>query len=788
MNNINKIYCIIFVVLNSLVYCQDKRCTLLITNEKNERIIRASVEILTSNEKYIFSGLTNNIGELSIPCKTTSENFRIRVKDSNFKDFDKIVNLQQDKTTLIVLTPERTISLDEVFINSKLKSISRKGDKLIMNINGSKEIGNNAVDIIQNAPGISIDKDEISFLGKEVLVEIDGKRVMYSNQQLINYLKSQNAQTIKSIELIQNPSSRYSADFDGRVINIIKLKEGEGYNISIDGTYTQRSKHPSHWAGIEFNYYKNNLNIYGGTSYLNNESTEIRDIDQTLSENKKIYKQNSSNMLNKGPQYNLGVDWYLSKSTILGINTQISDNKRNNETNGYSEVSNNNELDSLNLLNNIYMQREKMYNVNLNFKTEIDTLGTIFNFDFDFGKQTNKYTTEQYSTALINNIETSNLYINQFTDSNNQLLGFKADLRGKVKNLNYSTGLHFNQSKTKHFLDEISTNSLFGDETESYLNYDENIYAGYIDINGKKGALSYSAGLRLEMTDYKGYSNQNNSNISDTYTKLFPQISLGWKFNKGHYLSLSWKRRIKRPRFSELIPFKRYTDTYSYSIGNPNLIAFYPNIGEIYYSYKNGLWSNISYEFAKHKIIDYYSLLSDSITTISTKGNIGKYQKLKFAVGYNKKIADWFNYRSSISYTTGYEAILDQEKENKFNYNAYTLWVSPTMEFEKFSITPNFYYSSDVHYNITKTLNYWYLDFDIRYSLNDNMEFSFIARDLFLTGITRNNSRYQDINIKLTNNWDSRLFIIGFSYFIGNDKVKSRKRESTANKDTLNRL
>lgn len=790
MSLIKRINILTFFSIVLSVFGQQNKYRIFISNENKSGIANAKVEVLTEGNKHIFVGTTNNTGEVSFYYNSTNEidKFRVNVQHSNFSAYNNLIDFAVGKQIAIVLK-DKVIALDEVVINSKLKQISIKGDKLIMAVNGSKELGSNVIDIIQNAPGIIIDKDEISFLGKDVLVEMDGKRVIFSNQQLLNFLKSQKAQSIKSIELIQNPGSKYAADFDGRVINIIKLRDDEGFNASFDGSFTQRSKHPSNWGALDFNYFKKNMKIYGGAGYTNAESTEIKEISQAIDANTRNDRNNESNILSKTPQYNWGIDYYLSKRSVIGINGQLTNIRRTNITNGYSEVFTNNNLDSLNLLTNTFKERVKTYNINLNFKTELDTIGTTFNFDFDIGKQDNKYSTNQYSKALIDDYESSYSDIIQLTNSKNQLFGLKADLRGKLGNISYATGLHFNNSVTKHSLNELLSNSGRDSQTEGYLNYDEKIYAGYIEINGKKNDFSYSAGLRAETTDYKGYSNQDNTNISDIYTRLFPQFSISQKINKNHYLSLSYRRRIKRPRFSELIPFKRYTDVYSYSTGNPNLIAFYPNIAEVYYSYKNSLWSNISYESAKSKITDYYSLLSDSITTLSTKANIGEYQKIKFAIGYNKKITNWLNYRSSFSYTTGYESITFPDlNQNRFNYNAYTLWLSPLIKLADFTVTPNFYYSSDVHYSATKTLNYWYLDFDIRYSFNDNLEFSFVARDIFLTGITRNISKYQNIDIRLRNNWDSRLFTVGFSYFFGNDKVKSRKREPSANKDNLNRL
>jgi outer membrane cobalamin receptor len=123
-------------------------------------------------------------------------------------------------------TPDSVRNLKEVTVVGKKKLIEQDIDKTIINVRamiGSE--GNNAYEILEKTPGITINQDgAISLNGKtNVLVLIDGRSTYMSGQDLANYLKSLPGGVLDKIELIDNPSSRYDAA-GGAVINI-RLKK-----------------------------------------------------------------------------------------------------------------------------------------------------------------------------------------------------------------------------------------------------------------------------------------------------------------------------------------------------------------------------------------------------------------------------------------------------------------------------------------------------------------------------------------------------------------------------------
>ena len=205
----------------------------------------------------------------------------------------------------------------------------------------------------------------------------------------------------------------------------------------------------------------------------------------------------------------------------------------------------------------------------------------------------------QYSESyLVNNTLLSDRIIKQDVNTNNYFYSLSGELKKHFKNVVLEAGVKYNFTSIKQDLDEISP--FIPNPTGSYeneLNYKEHIMAFFSEISGAFKKFRYTLGLRAENTFYKGYALDEDSDIKKNYFNIFPTVKIGRSINR-HYLSFSFKRNIRRPRFNQLIPFKRYTGNFSYYTGNPNLISYFPYSYDLYYSYNNSLWANISYSHA----------------------------------------------------------------------------------------------------------------------------------------------------------------------------------------------
>src|ERR1700733_13618102 len=137
-----------------------------------------------------------------------------------------VINMQQASRTL-----------GTVNITASKPLIEHKVDRTVMNVeNRVLAAGNSAMDILERAPGVSIDKDDnISLKGKQgVTVMINDKLTYLSSTQLATLLRSTDGTTIESIEIITNPSAKYDASGNSGIINIkLKKNKDAGTNGSV---------------------------------------------------------------------------------------------------------------------------------------------------------------------------------------------------------------------------------------------------------------------------------------------------------------------------------------------------------------------------------------------------------------------------------------------------------------------------------------------------------------------------------------------------------------------------
>ena len=149
----------------------------------------------------------------------------------------------------------------------------------------------------------------------------------------------------------------------------------------------------------------------------------------------------------------------------------------------------------------------------------------------------------------------------------------------------------FDNASNVGYYNLIGADYIIDPNNSNIFNYKEHNYASYFsiqkDFNEKWSA---KAGLRYEYTSLLGESPANtNSKVSNSYGKLFPTAYVSFKPNSHHALSLSYSRRINRPDFQSLNPFRWYTNPYIYFTGTPTLKPSYNDNIEFAYTYNNKL-------------------------------------------------------------------------------------------------------------------------------------------------------------------------------------------------------
>jgi hypothetical protein len=511
---------------------------------------------------------------------------------------------------------EEAEKLEEVEVKAKRPLIERQMDKLVLNVSQSPlAAGSNGNDILRRAPGVRIDKDgNITVNGKSVEIWIDGKPSYLSGQQLKAMLDGTDGNTIEKIEIISNPSAKYDASGQGGIINIkTKRNMMRGLNGMLSAAYGgMYFGDVKRWLNTE--YLSLNLNYRGEKTYTFGQFTQVfaqNDVDFETYRKTPTMETYSNSGYGIDFQYymlKVGNDWYIDSANTFGFILQVpymDVTQRiipgRNYAYTYSPTDTiNSETNSSNRL------KAPQHTANLNYThTFNEALERELTVNVDYNRYNNtgiNYQETRYDKPYLGNTSLG-LGINsrQIVDIYSAKLDFQTKFwqTGMIE-----CGVKYGLSSTNNQMQTDSTaNGVALPADTSAFRYDEHVAALYISVGKQFGEhWSVKLGLRGEYTFSHGDWLTADSVTRKSYFDPFPTAYIGYtssplgKLQQPISVSASYTRRIKRPSYYMLNPFRTYVDAYSYQAGNTELTPEFNNDVEINFSWTQYL--NMTFIFA----------------------------------------------------------------------------------------------------------------------------------------------------------------------------------------------
>lgn len=749
-----------------------------IKNEKNNPVEFIEIQLQNKDSIIFKSELTNAEGKFIL--ETEKGEYSLLVRQVGGIYHKQKISVNQDTYIGIINITEKTQQLQEVVITSKKKLIDRKVDRLIFNVENSiSASGGDAIDALKITPRVKVKNDNISMIGKNNMsVMVDDKLILLTGDELINFLKSIPSDNIKSIEVITTPPAKYDAEGNSGLINI-KLKKSKlnQWNASLRSSYIQ-STYPKGSFGGNFDYQKNKLSLYSNLNYVNgsNAPVETNKIYYPLGlwneENKRRDFQNSVNG-------RIGADYKISEKFSVGMQYLGSFSKPKIAENSLTTIYNqtNSQIDSyINTLSE-NLGKNNNHSLNLNSTVVFDTIGRKMNINLDYFKFKND------DNRIFNTINL--LSANNTSLQDIQNYSAKIDFEHPLKWINLSYGGKLSFIKTQNnvnYFDTTLGNPIFDPTQSNEFNYDENTQAIY--LNGAKKLnekWETQLGFRLENTQTEGVSKTLNQKNTNSYTKLFPTFYLTYSLNEKNSFSINYNKRINRPSYNRLNPFRWYSNPFSYTEGNPFLQPSFSNNLELNYTF-NDNWSNSIYYshtdngFEQITIVDNTDNIQKTIaqnffkTTIIGISESYTYNKLKWLSSTFS--FDW-NYSKS-------ESLIPITNQNLNGSNAY---FSTTNDFnlnknKTLLFNISYWYNFKGTSDLDKNNAYSQLDASIKYfAFDKKLQISFNANDILSTNRPIYTSFTNNIQIDYKNYYDVRLFRLSLVYKFGNKNINVEKKE-----------
>jgi len=674
---------------NQFIYAQNTgsgRFSVRIHDEKQNAVEGATV--------FLMNGRDSSLVKMSISEKDGTASFE-QAKAGKYwlmvsaVGYDKISSpaFEVGQSTQQVNLPDMqlehaTQQLKGISIQGTKPFIERELDRVVVNVNSSiVSAGSSALDVLSRSPGVLVNQnDDISMKGKQgVIVMIDGKPTYLSSTDLANLLRSTPANAIDKIELITNPPAKYEAAGSAGIINI-KLKKdlryGTNGSLSVsagEGVYGKFN------TGISINYRNNKTNVFANYNYTYRENFNNLVLDR------KFFKDNGNldggyqqdNYLRIPINSNLakaGLDYSTSKNTTIGILFTGLLTDIDPAGNNFSKV-----LDSLD--RNISYFKTKSaginhfnnYSGNINLKHVIDTAGQEITIDIDHARYASS-TVQNYTTAYFNLDGTNSqpddiLYDRQPRSLN--IYSVKADYALSFsKRSKLETGFKSSLVKADNnlsFYNIINGAAVFDTTKSNHFIYEENINAAYSNFNTSFDHYKLQLGLRAEQTVSNGNQLTTDNKFRNNYIQFFPTTFISDKIDERNEISLSIGRRIDRPTYKQLNPFKFYLDPSTFVEGNPYLRPQLTYTSEFSYTYKQKYSLTFTYSNTSNNIT---SILipdeTDNRITIQTDKNLTKVYYYAVSLIIPVDIAPWWTTTNNLNtYYNNYSGNLANTPLNK---------------------------------------------------------------------------------------------------------------------------
>ncbi len=508
---------------------------------------------------------------------------------------------ENEVKTLPTITLKRvTNSLEEVVITKKKEIIEVKPDKVVFNVSSSPSAsGSNGLDVLRQAPGVTIDLDNsINLLGKSnVQVYLNGVQSRLSGADLVNFLQSLSSDVIDSIEIITNPSSKYDAEGTGGIIDIrLKKAVSTGFNGNATSSFTKGEKYR----------YNNNLSLnYGlGKWKFNLDATQSynnypeRFDDRKIQNNVYLKLYSRDFQIRKGWNLGLGAEAQLNDNHYVGLSTRGIFNTTNNELNSWTNIYQNDPFEFQQLLVSQSIRDGNSSNI-LGNAFHLWTLSDSANLttNVSAGSYDSTSDTFQPNTYFapdgVTIIEKNDTAFDSDTQIN--LWSAKTDYEKSWESITLTAGVKYAHVKTQNtfaFFNFENGQPIFDNTKSNDFNYTENVTAGYVNLNWNLGEQWIAnGGFRVENTSSRGQLLSDvdieNKDVKRNYTDYFPNFGLTYKWNEDNTLSANLGRRITRPNYQDLNPFEYPNSQLVVWKGNPFLNPNYVMNYQMSYAYKS---------------------------------------------------------------------------------------------------------------------------------------------------------------------------------------------------------
>ena len=777
----------------------------VLNKNTHEPMEYATVSVFSLPDSTLVTGvITEPTGHFALQLE--KGRYVLQFQYMGFIPLNKNITLTGEKSNVdlgrILLAPDEAL-LEEVEVVAEVSTYEMTLDKRVFNV--GKDVGNtagNAIEVLENIPAVAVDVEgNVSLRGDEgVRILIDGKESGLSGMSTQDALRTLQGDMIERVEVITNPSVRYDAEGSAGIINIILKKDKrQGFN----GAVNLRTGYPWLYGGsLSLSYRLKRWNLFASYGF-NSRSNVGGGINQTkrfeVIGNDTIYHQitdqtTERTMRRMGHHVRLGADYYITDNDILSAAFvfRYGTNRTHPVVSYYDEYP---QLgtSSYDVREEHWHETDPMYEITLDYDKKFEREGRSLKANVRF------FQNAEDSGSDINEMIYPNDHSNEVLSALYQQTKQDQGMKNLQASIDYvhpfalKAQWEIGGKYTNRFINSLSA-VLEKDSTGQFLplpdycydfEYNEQVAALYTSLGNDWGRWSGQVGVRAEMTsiytNLKGYAHDGNDSINDgkPYIGIFPSAHLNYSVTENDQFQVSYTRRIRRPGFWMMSPFRSYNDNRNIRMGNPSLRPTYMDSYELGYIHT---WDRSSFNFTTYyrhgtDMIRHYTYELDGVY-YSMPVNFGKADDFGVEIVAQGQMTQWLNLNGNVnffrSHSQGYI-------EDQF-YETHT-WMLFGRMVSKFKIQNWFDFQLTAHVMgphlepLGKHDGEWWIDMAVsKEVLHGNGTLTFNVRDVFGTR-GRGGESWGDNFWQYSNStWNRTSFSLNFNYRINQQMAKRDRR------------
>ena len=495
--------------------------------------------------------------------------------------------------------------LKEVEIMADRQQLTLEIDKKVYRVDeNTTNSGASATEVLENIPSVAVDVEgNISLRGSEnVRILVDGKPsgLIGNDNSGLSQIPSS---MIEKVEIITNPSSRYDAQGDVGIINIVLKKElQKGLNGNFEGTLGYPTAHRS---SMNLNYRTKHINIFGGYGISNQRRPGTGASFQKFYSGDSVFYYQKTNERERGGighNLTLGTDWYINDKNTITLTGLYRTSKGDNfSINTYQDFDGNNTLVNTSRREDNELETKKTIEGALNYEKSFAHKNQKLVFQTKIFESDDRESSDLGQTFSVN----PDSILQQSSSNTEDEFNFLAQLdythpvneHGKLELGAKSNTRRIDNNFAVSQTDDSGNNVPLGIFNNDFR-YDEAIHAAFAQYGAKHKKTAYQLGLRGEYTSITTTLFKTNDINERTYLNLFPSLFISNEIDSNSTLQLSYSRRISRPRFRHLLPFYSFQDNRNFYTGNPNLNPVFTHsveLGYLRYLKKGSLLPSLYY-------------------------------------------------------------------------------------------------------------------------------------------------------------------------------------------------